>query len=108
MSFLNPWSLANKTTAIKDFLLSNDPDLMAIAESWLQSDQDESKPQYINQHEMLPADYQMIYVPRPERKRGGGIAVIFRNSVNVKVVSFSKLKTSQFEYIVCSVTIYVN
>ena len=105
MSFLNPWSLANKTTAIKDFLLSNDPDLMAIAESWLQSDQDESKPQYINQHEMLPADYQMIYVPRPEGKRGGGIAVIFRNSVNVKVVSFSKLKTSQFEYIVCSVTI---
>ena len=85
--------------------MSNNPDVLSIAESWIQSDEDESKPQRINQHEMLPSEYQMIYIPRPEGRRGGGIAVIFKKSVIIKVVSFSKSKFSQFEYVVCSVTI---
>ena len=104
MAFLNPWSACNKTTAINDFLTSNDLDLLAMTESWLQSDND-SKPHRVKKHEMLPSNYQMIYIPRPEGRRGGGVAVIFKQTILVKVMDYSKCRTNQFEYIICAVTI---
>ena len=103
MAFLNPWSLSNKATAVFDFLVSNDLDLFAVAESWLQADANE--PQRINQHQSLPPNYQMIFIPRPDGRRGGGIAVIFKKSVIVKVLDFSKSKTCQFEYLICSINV---
>ena len=103
MAFLNPWSLSNKATAVYDFLISNDLDLFAVAESWLQANANE--PQRMNQHESLPPNYQMIFIPRPDGRRGGGIAVIFKMSIIVKVLDFSKTKACQFEYLVCSINV---
>ena len=103
MAFLNPWSICNKTTAIHDFLQSNDLDLLAVAESWLQSS--ENEPQRFNQHEMLPSNYQMVYIPRPDGRKGGGIAVLFKKFITVRVIDYSKYRSCQFEYLVCAVNI---
>ena len=47
----------------------------------------------------------MIYIPRPDGRKGGGIAILFKKSLTVKVIDFSKTKSCQFEYLVCSVCI---
>ena len=103
MAFLNPWSICNKTTSIFDFLESNALDIFAVAESWLQSDGNE--PQRLSQHEMMPPSYNLIFVPRPDGRKGGGISIIFKKSIQVNIVDFSK-SSSQFEFLVCAINIH--
>ena len=104
MAYINPWSISNKSTAIQDFIDSNQFDILAIAESWLQGKND-GKPQIVHQHEMIPNTHAMIFIPRPEGRRGGGLAVIYRKCFAVKVIEFSKKKSDQFEYLVLNVCI---
>ena len=90
MAFLNPWSLVNKTTAIYDLIVSNNLDVLAVAESWLKS-KDNTKPDRVYYHELLPVSHQMIHMPRPNG-RGGGIAIIHHKSIKIKVHAYTGQK----------------
>ena len=103
MSFLNPWSVCNKYTAIHDFITENKLDLLAVAESWMKS-KETNKPERIYQHEMLPPTHEMICSPRPDDQRGGGIAIICKKCFALNIMEFSKPDSGrQFEYLVVSV-----
>ena len=103
MAFLNPWSIVNKTAAIKDLIVSNHLDILAISESWLRA-KDDSKPERIYHHELLPKSHHMIHMSRPTG-RGGGIAIIHNKSIKVKVHAYTGQTFKQFEYFVCTLDI---
>ena len=64
MAFLNPWSVNNKYTAIHDFVDDNELDLLAVAESWVKT-KENNKPQCFYQHEMFPQNHEMILFLAP-------------------------------------------
>ena len=87
---LNCRSVKNKTTSI------NQVDLLAITETWLGSEIDK-----VVFAEMIPSGYNIHHVSRTGQK-GGGVALIFKRSVEVKVVKQNIVFTN-FELIECDV-----
>ena len=104
MAFLNPWSVVNKNTAIRELVVNNKLDILAMSESWLKA-KDNTKPERIHHHEILPTSHHLIHMPRPTGGRGGGIAVIHDKSIKVKVHAYSGQGFNQFEYFVCNLNI---
>ena len=99
---LNPRSVKNKTLAISDYIISNNLDLLAVTETWLGTTVDKT---CIS--ELVPSYYQIKHVPRSGR-RGGGVALIYKNSIDIKIVESSRDTRSQFsnfEFMDCNVTI---
>ena len=94
---LNTRSVKNKTTSVCDFLTSNNVDIFALTETWLGSS--------VDKHiisEITPDGYDLHHVARTSRK-GGGVAIIFNKSLEVKPVS-SKHSFSHFELLECNVS----
>ena len=104
MVYMNPWSISNKTTAIHDFITSNQVDVLAISESWMRG-KENNKPEKIQHHEILPKSHHMIILPRPDGARGGGLAILYKKCFGVKILDYSKKKSDQFEYLVLSVAV---
>ena len=104
MAFINPWSVNNKTTAIHDLIVSKNLDLLAVTESWLKAAEG-ANIERVFEHELMPKSHQMIHVPRPGERRGGGIAIIHNKSIKVNITRSSNSSFKQFEYAVCSVEI---
>ena len=94
---LNPWSVCNKTTCLHDFIIDQDLDLFALTETWLTgTDMDN-----VIISSLLPNGYNITHNPR--ETRGGGTAIIHRNSLKVSTVSESQNHPS-FEGLECIVT----
>jgi hypothetical protein len=77
---------AKKRTAIQEFIVDNDVDIMQLTETWLRESGDEAKCA-----DITPSGYKMYSFPRhtSERvKRGGGIAFIVRDCL-VQKCSFN-------------------
>jgi exonuclease III len=90
----------NKTLSICDFILANNFDICAITETWLGGSNDKT---CIS--ELVPNGYRINQVP-PSGKRAGGVAIIHKASIQVKVVASSKDNEFQhFDYMDCNVTI---
>ena len=97
---LNPWSVCNKTTAICDFIIDHDIDLLALTETWLKGD---SRDQVILQ-EILPPGCNMVQQARSDR--GGGIAVIHREDIKIKCTSITNNgQFTSFEAIECDICV---
>lgn len=93
---LNCRSVKNKTTSINDFIVSNHVDLLAITETWLGSEIDK-----VVVAEMIPSGYDIHHISRIGQK-GGGVALIYNRSAEVKVVKQQNTYTN-FELIECDV-----
>ena len=72
LSSLNGRSVENKTVSLCDFIQSNDVDLLALSETWLDTSIDKSVTS-----EFLPDGYDIHQVSR-KNQGGGGIAVVFK------------------------------
>ena len=78
---LNFRSVVNKTLSINDLIVTRDVDIAAaLTETWLETSSDG---QVLG--ELLPRGYDYINVPRRSGQRGGGLALIFKASVDVRV-----------------------
>jgi exonuclease III len=93
MSHFNAQSVgpAIKRTAINDFVLDNDIDMLLLTETWLRSSGDEAKCT-----DLTPTGYKLHSVPRPPRTtgqfaRGGGVAFLFKDS-------FTPLSTVKIDF----------
>ena len=78
---LNPGSVKNKTQSLCDFITTHDFDIVALTETWLHKCTDK---QIIN--EIVPVGFEMKHVPRPNSRKGGGVAIIFKSTISVKVL----------------------
>jgi exonuclease III len=95
---LNAQSVVNKTDSISDFIISNDFDLVALTETWLKED----TPQSIIQ-DLVPDGYSIKHLPRPGARRGGGVAIIYKSTIDLKLHNNTTIYSS-FEQL--SVTIH--
>ena len=83
LAVLNFRSIRNKTLQIKDYIVDNDIDIMALTETWLK---DHDNCEFV-MCDICPSGYVFSYVPR-ETGSGGGVGIVFKHSLKVK-----KLKT---------------
>ena len=96
MAIINPWSVANKALAIQDFIIDQDLDLLAITETWLTGSEGD-KPII---QELLPRGFKIVHQERTSG-RGGGIAVVYRETLKLKRVQ--QTNYDSFEYIECCI-----
>ncbi|MEE4247325.1 MAG: reverse transcriptase family protein, partial [Kangiellaceae bacterium] len=89
---INPWSICNKAEDINDFIIEYNIDILAITETWLTGTACDGPT--INA--LLPNGYEIIHAPR--RTRGGGTALVYRQSLNVTRVAVS---SASFEVLEC-------
>lgn len=76
---INVQSARNKTTSICEFIMDNDLDIIALVETWLQPDRDQTLCDFL-----VPTGYNILTAPRPNNRSGGGLALIHRNNISVK------------------------
>ena len=103
-TYLNADSIKNKTVSISDYVVENKIDILAIAETWLFSNEALNA---IVINDMTPQGYRFEHIPRQDAacERGGGVGIMFRDSIVFKLIGSgykSCLKISQFEFIDCS------
>ena len=83
---LNARSINNKTLHIKDYVVDNKIDILAITETWLKSDDD----CYFTIRDICPQDYVFNHIPRTTGT-GGGVGLLFKKNLKIK-----KLQTRTF------------
>ncbi len=99
MCCLNARSVKNKSIALNDFILSHELDIMAITETWLGTSYDS-----VCLQELLPSGYKAQHVPRSsaDERRGGGIAIIFKDHLSILLKSSTRdKKYTNFEHMEC-------
>ena len=97
-SLLNARSLRNKSSDIYDYIVDSKLDLCAMTETWLYLNDD------VVRNEVCPTDYKLLDHPRTGPRRGGGAALLYRDSLfQVKKLDGGELNSFEFsEYSVRS------
>lgn len=94
---LNPWSVCNKADTIRDFIVDQNLDILALTETWLNGSIKDDP--IISS--LLPNGYNFIHVPR--QSRGGGTALIHRSNLVIRQVSQPQVFES-FEVLECCIS----
>jgi hypothetical protein len=86
---------------VADFVITHDIDVLAITETWLGTDIDKQV-----KKDLVPCGYKLKPVPRPSDQRGGGVAIMHKSGLTVRVVD-STLKAcfTHFEHMDCTLSI---
>ena len=79
LALMNARSLVNKPEEVYDYIVENDLDVLAITETWLK-DGNNNCVECTAAH---PDGYTLLHKPRLDR-RGGGVGIIFRDTITVK------------------------
>jgi exonuclease III len=82
---LNAISVVNKSLFIKDYVVDNSVDIMAITETWLRSDQ----PNNSTIGDLCPTGYFFKHSPRTSGT-GGGIGLLCRSNIRTKLFPSTK------------------
>ena len=89
LSLLNIRSVRQKTSAVIDIVNDLQLDMFAITETWLQQNGDG-----VLLSELTPHNFHFLHMPRASR--GGGVGLLFRQSLN-----FGKISTSLYSSFEC-------
>lgn len=79
----NVRSVNNKATIVNETIVDKEISLCFINETWLRENDNNGKVL----HDLLPHNYQIVNIPRPVNKRGGGNALIYHQSIPVSAFS---------------------
>ena len=81
MCYINVRSVKNKTTYLFDCITSHNYDIFAICETWLNCEAINDV--YINA--LLPLGNTIHHVDRDNQATGGGVAIIHKQCLNIKL-----------------------
>ena len=107
-SVVNARSIYNKLHSFQNYIQDKNTTICAITKTWLSNDND------LRYKEMPPPGYKILSRPQQNGKRGGGITVVYKASLNIKECSpstqTSEIKehmelTSNFKGVVCNIYI---
>ncbi len=102
MFYINARSVKNKHIYLNDYISSHAFDIVAISETWLgTSDIDDT---CING--LVPNGYNILRADRNDGRRGGGVALLYKQWLNIKCSN--KRQYKQFECLQCSVSLNKN
>ena len=90
LTLVNPCSVRNKSADIVEYVVNTGIDVCLMTETWLKSRD------AVSRAELKPMGYDFNDSPRPGERSGGGIGILFKNSIICKVLSSGELKS--FEY----------
>lgn len=91
-------SIRNKAISVSDFAASNNIDILALTETWL----NETETTVIAN--LVPVGYTFQHVPRPAGI-GGGVGLLFKSGLTVKTRTSTKDKLyTHFEHMDCNVS----
>ena len=79
-ALINSRSLCNKSLDLNDLIIRKDLDLLFITETWLKGNGKDNTVLA----ELIPPAYDIVHKPRVTG-RGGGIAVVYRNHLAIKL-----------------------
>ena len=79
---INCQSVRGKTEFIHDYISDNDVDFAALTETWLTSEPCDQK----HIADVIPLGYCSVNTPRPTCQKGGGIALIYKDTLHVDVI----------------------
>ena len=98
---LNTRSVVNKVPLLHSLITDNDLSILAITETWVKSD---DPPVIINGP--APPGYRILHVHRDnsDQNRGGGLAVIHRDTINIQPRKH-KINHSSFELQLVNITL---
>lgn len=97
---LNTQSVNNKALSIAELIRDSDIDVLALTETWLGTATDQQV-----LCEMVPAGYECHHVPRQDGRRGGGVAVVYRSSLSLKILhSTSDKEFTHLEHLDCVIS----
>lgn len=97
LGVLNSQSIVKKAALIHDVIADHRLDLLAITETWVYDDSPD-----VHKREAAPAGYSMVHAHRPPKTdsgkaHGGGVALIYRNDIHVKVIPSKSVEIKTFE-----------
>ena len=92
LAVCNARSVKNKTTAIVDYVIENDLDVVAITETWLGDDEVDKVPI----GNLCPKGYKLVHEPRP-CGRGGGVGILHKDTLSISKVKDHQVYAA-FEY----------
>ena len=78
-SVVNARSVYNKLHSFQNYIQDKNMTICAITETWLSNDDND-----LRYKEIPPPGYKILSRPWQNRKRGGGIAVVYKASLNIK------------------------
>ncbi len=90
-SLLNARSVRNKCQAIKDYVVDNDIDVLAITETWLSTGDGDA----CVIADLCPNGYKFSH--RPRGSKGGGVGILYKSSLSIKIQKVTKYKS--FEHV---------
>ena len=101
LGVLNVRSAVNKAPLLHSLIADNDISILALTETWVKSDD----PPVI-QNSLAPPGYRILHVHRedPDRARGGGLAVIHQDTINVQPRSHN-IPHSSFELQIVNISL---
>ena len=91
---LNTRSVVNKAPLLHSLIADHDLSLLALTETWIETDDPT-----VFKNDPAPPGYQITHVPRenPDQARGSGLAIDYRDSINVSPRNHNIAHTS-FEF----------
>ena len=84
--------MKNKSFIVKDFVVDNNIDILAITETWLQADISKQ----ITVNNICPTEFILHHLPRAGHK-GGGVALPYKNRFRLKKLSLD-ISSNSFEF----------
>ena len=89
--YTNADSLKNKMDDFKTRIMENNPDIIAVVETWFQEDQ--SSKFYFTNESLELENYQLLRKDNPETKKGG-IIVYVKDTLEVNLEVPNRIKKS--------------
>ena len=95
---LNACSVKNKSFVIKVFVVDDNIDVLAITETWLQTDIFDQ----LTVNDICPTGFAFHYLPR-KHSRGGGVALLYKSRFKLKSKAPSSYLMESFGTNKCSI-----
>ena len=83
---MNIRSVNNKEQQLKDYVVDNDSDLIALTETWLKPDDELNR---ITVGDLCPKGYKFTHQPRTVQ-RGGGVGLLYKDTLDIKPQKVTK------------------
>jgi len=104
MGLINAWSIVNKAALIHDAIKDFDLGLLAVTETFVYDDSPD-----VHKKDAAPIGYSIVHQHRQRKSgtastRGGGIAIIHRDDVRVKVMKVDPTKFRSCEILLAKIT----
>ena len=97
VGLINAQSIVHKAALIHDVIKDNSLDLLAVTETWVYNHSPD-----VHKQEAVPAGYSIVHAhrqpsPGSDEVREGGVAIIHREEIHMKLVPINLDSTKSFE-----------